>query len=158
MRYAPARLTSPQSRSWLPVSSISPVTTDTVRDTEFLDLLSSYRDTGGLAQGEELTARRKGDSFLQLARDIANRRVIHFVWRDIIWLPLFQFEPAGHAVRSDIQMLIGELSGALDDWEMAQWFVEPNTCLHGELPITQTTVQFRQVHDAARSLRYLRCN
>jgi hypothetical protein len=139
-------LVSPSSRSATP--SVA------THDSNFLNLRSAYRASGGLARGEEIAAWSRGNTFLQLARDIANRRVISFVWRDIIWLPLFQFEPAGHAVRSDIQMLIDELSEALDDWEMAHWFVEPNACLYGELPLTHLATQFPQVHDAARSLRY----
>lgn len=158
MRHVPASLTSARPADLVSGTSSSPVPVDAERDESFLKLLSSYRDTGGLARRDELMASRKGDSFLKLANDITSRRVLHFVWRDITWLPFFQFEPAGHAVRSDIQMLIDELCGALDGWEMAQWFVEPNTCLKGELPITQIAAQFRQVHDAARSLRFLHCN
>lgn len=158
MCHVPASLISLRSRGLVSVSPISPLTAEAARDANFLDLLSSYRAEGGLAREEELASRRKGSSFMQLAKDIENRRVINFVWRDVFWLPLFQFEPACHAVRSDIQMLIDELSGALDDWELAQWFVDPNTCLNGDWPITQIAGQFRQVHDAARSLRYLHCN
>lgn len=158
MRSVQASPTPLRSRFFMPSGPQMQRPLDAQRDSDFLELLSSYRDTGGLARGEEITARVKGDSFLQLARNIANRRVISFVWRDVIWLPYFQFEAMDHAVRPDVQMLIDELAGALDDWEMAQWFVEPNTCLEGASPLTQIATQFSRAHDAARSLRYLHCN
>lgn len=126
-------------------------------DTDFLALLAAYRPIGGIAREGEIATRSVGGGPLQLARQITERSVLSFEWHDENWLPVFQFEPATPTVKPAIQILVNELSGALDGWELARWFVQPNTWLDEVAPLPVLHSQFSRVHDVARALRYTRC-
>lgn len=134
----------------------APVTApvDDHQDHDFLKLLAAYRCIGGLARGDEIAARPHGPGFVQLARNIAQRRVLSFQWRDEIWLPFFQFSMGSQTVRAEVQVLIDELSAALTDWEMVSWFVEPNVWLDGRSPVVLLASHHGRVHDAARAMRF----
>jgi hypothetical protein len=131
-----------------------PTSSDAEHDEDFLKLLSAYRCTGGIATGAEIASRPSAAGFLQLARHIAQRRVVNFVWRDEIWLPIFQFEAGGQTVQPRVQVLTDELVSSLEDWALAKWFVEPNTWLDGATPLAQIADDFDRVHGAARALRF----
>lgn len=124
-------------------------------DGEFLRLLSAYRASGGLATGVEIAARSPHNGLSRLARSIAAREVLSVQWSGQHWLPVFQFEPGALAVREPVRTLIGELADVLNDWELAQWFVEPNGWLVGATPLQALREDAGRVHDAARVLRFL---
>ncbi len=152
--------TIPFPVSWLsahPQDRVAQAAAEATRDRDFLTLLGAYRATGGLATGAEIAARPPGTGFLQLARHIARRGVVSFVWREEIWLPVFQFKAGGQSVLPNVQLLIDELSVVLDDWDLAKWFVEPNSSLHGDTPLALVEGDFPRVHDAARALRFTHC-
>lgn len=123
-------------------------------DHDYLALESGYRASGGIASSAEIAARRPLDGISRLARSIVAREVISCEWRGDIWLPRFQFEGADFVVTEQTGILIAELSAALDDWELAQWFVAPNTWLHDRTPLQTMREDFDRVHDAARVLRF----
>ncbi|MDM0014808.1 hypothetical protein QTH87_20355 [Variovorax sp. J22P168] len=125
------------------------------RDVQFLELLAAYRRSGGLATGSEIAARRPGVGLSQLARIIAKRELISLDWGGHRWLPVFQFEEGGGTVRGSVSALVEELSVALDDWELAQWFVDANSLLNGATPLELVHGDFVRVHDAARALRFV---
>ena len=127
------------------------------RDEDFLSLLEAYRATGGLARGAEIAGRPSSAGFLSLAKDIATRRALSFVWRDEIWLPVFQFEAGRQTIRRDVQLIVEELAGILSDWELTHWFVEPNVWLDDDHPLTHISSAFDRVHDAARAFRFTQC-
>jgi hypothetical protein len=124
------------------------------KDLEYLALASGYRAFGGVASSAEIAARRPLDGISRLARSIVARRVISFDWRGDHWLPRFQFEGSDLVVAEKTGILIAELTAALDDWELAQWFVAPNAWLHQRTPLQTMRVDFDRVHDAARVLRF----
>lgn len=123
-------------------------------DAHFIALLNAYRASGGLAAGPEITARQPSTGLSTLGRAITSRTVISLDWNGQRWLPLFQFEPGDLAVRAPVRALIDELSDVLDDWELADWFVEPNAWLHGAAPLPCVDTDFARVHDTARALRF----
>lgn len=125
------------------------------RDVQFLDLLAAYRRSGGLATGSEIAARRPGVGLAELARFIARRELISLDWGGHRWLPVFQFEDGDVTVRESVSALVEELSVALDDWELTQWFVDPNSWLNGATPLQLVHDDFARVHDAARALRFV---
>jgi hypothetical protein len=124
-------------------------------DGEFLRLLTAYRASGGLATGVEIAARSPQHGLSRLARAIAAREVLSVQWSGQHWLPVFQFEPGALVVREPVRTLIGELTDVLADWELAQWFVEPNGWLVGATPLQALREDAERVHDAARVLRFL---
>jgi len=124
------------------------------RDIHFLELLSAYRATGGLALGSEIAARRSVTGLSDIARAIASRQVISFSWGGHIWLPMFQFEHRDLVTRAPVRQLIEELAPALDDWELADWFIEPNLWLGAATPLQLLSDDSARVLDAARALRF----
>jgi len=124
------------------------------RDGEFMEMLAAYRVVGGLATGAEIAARRPDVGISQLARWIAEREVLAFEWHENLWLPVFQFERAALAMREAPRSVIRELSGVLDGWELARWFVAPNAWLSDRSPIDVIEEDFSQVFDAARAHRF----
>lgn len=124
------------------------------KDLEFLALAESYRAFGGIATSAEVAARLPGAGISRLARGIVAREVISFEWRGDYWLPRFQFEREGLAVAAGTATLIAELAAALNDGELAQWFVTPNAWLGERAPLEVMSTDFERVHDAARSFRF----
>jgi hypothetical protein len=123
-------------------------------EKEHLALASGYRSFGGVAPSAEIATRRPLDGISRLARSIVLREVISYEWRGDYWLPRFQFEGSDLLVSEEAGILIAELSVALDDWELARWFVAPNAWLHHRTPLQTMREDFDHVHDAARFLRF----
>lgn len=123
-------------------------------DAHFITLLNAYRASGGLADGSEIAARQPFTGLSTLGRAITSRTVVSLDWAGQRWLPIFQFEPGDLAVRPPVRALIEELSDVLDDWELADWFVEPNAWLGGAPPLRLVDTDFDRVHDTARALRF----
>jgi hypothetical protein len=48
-----------------------------------------------------------------------------------------------------------ELNDALDNWESAHWFTQPNAWLHGEAPVDTILREPSQVVSAARADRFI---
>lgn len=148
-RVEPAERTAQMARRPAAASTVA------ASDMRFLDLLAAYRTFGGLATGHEISTRRPLDGLSELARAIAAREVIGVNWGGQRWLPFFQFERGDVAVRQPVRLLMGELSGLLDDFDLAQWFVQPNAWLGGAQPLHMLATDFPRVHDAARALRFV---
>ena len=125
-----------------------------VEDLGYFALESGYRESGGVAPSAEIAARRPLDGISRLARSIVAREVISCEWRGDHWLPRFQFEGSDLAVTEQAGILIAELTAALDDCELVQWFVAPNVWLHDRTPLQIMREDFDRVHDAARVLRF----
>jgi hypothetical protein len=128
------------------------------KDLEYLALASGYRAFGGMAPSAEIAARRPLDGISLLARSIVARQVISCKWQGDHWLPRFQFEGSDLMVANETGILIAELTAALDDWELAQWFIAPNARLHHRSPLQTMRENFDRVHDAARILRFAYSN
>lgn len=129
-----------------------------INDARFVDLLTAYRSSGGLATGHEIAARRPLTGLPELARAIAAREVIAMEWGGHRWLPFFQFERGELSVREPVRLLINELAPVLDDAGLVQWFVDPNPGLDNRRPVRALDDDYACVHDAARALRFACCN
>ncbi len=101
-------------------------------DQQFIALLDSYRDSGGLARAQELVQvfkHRCGCDITPLASWIAKRKVICFEWQSQTWLPLFQFNPLDMTLKPGLSLILAELSSNDDAWDVANWFAQPNAWL-----------------------------
>jgi hypothetical protein len=129
------------------------------RDFEFVALLDAFRPTGGLLRGDMLAeqlAQRDREDYLRLARKIASREMLSFRWNASVWLPAFQFKsPAALEVHDEVTAVLNELVGAMEGWEVAQWFVAPNLWLGGALPLSIVRTHATDVRDAARADRFI---
>ena len=142
----------------LPIFHSSSVWRSDLADRQLTAMLSGYRRTGGVASGEvvaSLLRQRSEQPISLLARWIVARQVVCFVWRSQTWLPLFQFDLARMEVQPGAKNAIAELSGAFDDWDMANWFAEPNSWLAGATPADTLGSDVEAVLHAARADRYV---
>jgi hypothetical protein len=119
----------------------------------------AYRRHGGLASADEvvnmLSQRNHAQPLSRVARWLVARDVVSFEWRGRTWLPLFQFELRAMALRPEVTVVIRELAGVFDGWELASWFASPNTGLGNMTPVAAITEFPAAVCDAARVDRFI---
>ncbi len=70
-------------------------------------------------------------------------------------MPLFQFDLADMSLRPAAASVIGELSGAFDELDLAAWFAEPNAWLANAAPMDALESDPLAVLQAARADRYI---
>ena len=134
------------------------VRADDDADERAAALYRAYRSRGGVASGDEVAAALRPHSaqpISTLARWIVARRVLSFNWRCQTLIPLFQFDLARMALRDGVQEVIAELAVALDEQELADWFVQPNAWLAGAAPADRVEHDVGAVLDAARAGRFV---
>lgn len=127
-------------------------------EREFHDLQLSYRATGGIASGEDLSRlladQRRGD-FISLARHIADRKIFGFDWLSSFWIPMFQFDLGDLSVREPPRQVRAELEEHYAGWGLASWFVQPSTWLKHQRPIDLLLGDLSAVLQAARADRFI---
>jgi hypothetical protein len=132
----------------------------------WLSTAAAFAGTGGLVRGDELAdmirlqCMRDAQPIVSqpvslVARWIVAQRVltINGPWGRM--LPMFQFDLPRAAVHPGMRPLLGELKGALNEVELALWFVTPNEWLDGALPAVAMQTMLPAVRDAARADRYV---
>ena len=124
----------------------------------FVALLSAYRPTGGVVRADDLSRSLRSEEpghLTNLARRLVSGAILSFSWRQTLWVPLFQFEAGTSTVRPGVARVMDELQGAFDSWEMAVWFVQPNSSLNGLRPLDLLGKQDAEVLQAARVDRFV---
>ncbi len=113
----------------------------------------AYAANGGLRSVGELTQGhdpRNRVRFAQIARWIATREIIGFMWEGEPWVPMFQFETGGRLQpRRDLQPLFALLIPLYDPWDTASWFARPNRWLSGRRPVDACAGRIAAVLDVA---------
>lgn len=126
-------------------------------DAAFVALLQAYRCSGGLARADDVAAlleHRRGPFIAVLARSIVERRVISFEWQAQTWLPWFQFARPDPLPEPALAAVLAELTAVYDGWELACWFVRPNSALAGRTPLQVRATDPAALLQAARVDRY----
>ena len=121
-------------------------------DSAFIDMLVSYRCTGGLARAQEVFSLFKGSNGLgvaTLAHWIAQRSVVSLEWNGDVWMPLFQFERRSMNVKSALEPVLAELNPIFTPWELAHWCAQPHSSLGGISPANTLDFDAKRVLDAA---------
>jgi len=123
----------------------------------FVGLLTDYRSRGGLARERDLSLRlqpRRAAAGGTLASWLNQGRLFAFEWNDDLWIPLFQLDhlllPCPFA-----QAVSLELRADLKEWEMARWFVAPNSWLEEGAPVDVLSTDPEAVRQAARADRFV---
>lgn len=154
----PQPLAVPRAPLMRLVPAAAPAMRDAERDQDFMEMLRTFRNSGGIARGDEvvemLQAARSFD-VSHLARGLVNREILSFEWHDELWLPLFQFDLRDMTLRETPQRITAELSCAFDGWALAQWFVTPNSWLAGRMPVEVIGDYPADVFHAARADRFV---
>jgi hypothetical protein len=128
------------------------------RDHAFIGLLDAFRSHGGLLRGDELAdalARKGQGDHSALARMIVAGQVVSFEWNGEYWLPAFQLQGDGLALRPEAARVVAELSGVLDGWETAGWFATRNGALQDRVPVDVIRHNPDEVVNAARLERFV---
>lgn len=127
-------------------------------DDEFVAMLNAYRRSGGLARADEVVAlleRRGGPGVSALARWIVEHSVISFEWQSQTWLPWFQFADPQRVPEPSLADVLAELTTVYDGWELAHWFVRPNSALAERRPVEALASDPAGVLHAARADRFV---
>ncbi len=125
-------------------------------ERQFAAIESAYAHQGGLATGDtvaEMLRTRSSQPVSVLARWIVDRRIVSFMWKSRLLIPLFQFDPVSMRPHSCVFDAVAELSPVLDDRELAMWFVEANAWLDGRPPIDIVDDDPAELVQAARADR-----
>jgi len=105
------------------------------------------RSVGELAPGDDASDQAR---FADIARWIATRRIIGFMWCAQPWVPMFQFDLRPRLQpRRDLQPLFDLLAPLYEPWAMANWFARPNPWLSGRRPIDDCVDRLPAVLDVA---------
>jgi hypothetical protein len=126
--------------------------------TDGRQLINAFGPSGGVANGDAaatLLRCRCEQPISTLARWIVERRIVSFVWRDEILVPLFQFDLERACLRPGVGDVIAELSAVFDDWELATWFASPNSWLFNAVPADALPRDFDAVLAVARADRFV---
>lgn len=129
-----------------------------IEDEQYLDMSRFYRRQGGLASADEVTwrmARHWDQPISVLDGWIVRREVVNIVWRFRTLVPMFQFTPGDMRIRPVVGSLLAELRGVFDDWEIADWLMQPNAWLQDERPLNLLAVDGAAVVGAARADRFI---
>jgi hypothetical protein len=121
-------------------------------------MADAYRRTGGLLSGDQTVLLLRGHAaqpISRLARWIVGRRIVSYVWQAQTLVPLFQFDRADMSLRNDASQVIDELADTFDDWELAEWFAQPNAWLQGAAPVDLIDADLPAVLQAARADRFI---
>ena len=124
----------------------------------FVAMLLAYRPSGGMVNGEELgqlLVNYQQSSAVGLADLLTSHQIFGFAWRNIFWIPMFQFELRNLTIRPESRLILVDLAKSFDEWGTATWFVQPNSCLDDQKPIDLFDSDFSSVLEAARSEKRL---
>ena len=121
-------------------------------DSAFIDMLVSFRSTGGLVRAQEvftLFKSRNGLGVATLARWIARRSVLSLEWNADVWMLLFQFERHCMNVKPALEPVLAELNPIFTPWELTHWCAQPHRWLDGISPANTLDVDAKRVLSAA---------
>jgi hypothetical protein len=125
-------------------------------DRDFLAMRTIYRATGGMARSDDLSrllADHRSADCLSLARLVLLGDVFGFEWRDVFWIPMFQFDLRDMSVKHNPRTVVNELATEFDGWTIALWFSEANHWLGEARPVDLLEANLPAVLKAARADR-----
>jgi hypothetical protein len=121
-------------------------------------LICAYQSCGGTSRADDLALlmdKANDSSFVSVAKRIVSREIFSFEWQHQFWVPMFQFDLRDMSLKQDVSQIMNELSGELDSWTLAAWFVEPNAWLQGGRPVDLIGANMSDVLNAARADRFI---
>lgn len=127
-------------------------------ERQFQRMHEVYVRTGGLVSGDSLAWRlreRCDQPISKLARWVVDRSVVAFEWRAALRIPLFQFSDDIMVPQPAVTAVMKELTAALTDWEIADWFASPNAWLLEQPPCEVIRHDPADVIAAARAARFV---
>jgi hypothetical protein len=129
-------------------------------DAELTWLMATFAQHGGVLAGDEVADLMRpfvNQPLSRLARWIVAREVVTIVLRSALFVPMFQFERGLMELRPQCREAVLELSGAMDNEEIALWFAAPNAWLDGAPPVAVLERDPDGIVVAARADRFIQC-
>ncbi len=127
-------------------------------DLAFAALQRAYWDSGGIAPGDHLgrlLADHGPGGFISLASLLADEEIFGFAHREMVWVPMFQFDLGDCSLKPAPRRVRAELGEEFDGWTIAAWFVEPNQWLGEQRPVDLLESKLAAVLQAARADRFV---
>jgi len=129
-------------------------------DAEFTRLMATFEQHGGVLDGDEVAFLLRSfvdQPMSRLARWIVSREIVTIARRSALFVPMFQFDRQLMELRSRCRETVLELSGSMEDWDVARWFASPNSWLDGAIPVAMLERDPDGVVEAARADRFIQC-
>ena len=127
-------------------------------DRDFAGMREAYRGSGGTVRRDALARvlhGAEGAHDATLGKLLVTHDVFSFEWREVHWVPMFQFDLRDMSVRPRPQRVIVELGEVFDGWALAMWFSQPNHWLRGRRPVDVLDSSLTGVLAAARADRFI---
>lgn len=131
----------------------------TTADASYESMVRGYRSTGGVLRRAEIL-RQMREVYSQplsvFARWTIQREIVSFACDSQHLVPIFQFDLPSMKLRPEVRAIACELVPAFDEWEVALWFVQPNTWLpDAAAPVDYIDSDPEAVLQAARADRFI---
>ena len=131
---------------------------DLPTDRDFAVMVAAFRDSGGLARGDDLARQLeehgRGDA-ARLARWIALRELFCFERHGSIWIPMLQFALRDLSIKPAARRVYLELGRVFDGWALALWYAQRNAWLQQRRPVELLDTDLDAVLEAARADRFI---
>ncbi len=127
-------------------------------DRDFAGMREAYRASGGTVRRDALARvlhGAEGAHDATLGKLLVTHDVFSFEWREVHWVPMFQFDMRDMSVRPRPQRVIAELAEVFDGWALAMWFSQPNHWLRQRRPVEVLDSSLTGVLAAARADRFI---
>lgn len=125
-------------------------------DAVLSELIDRYTVHGGLASPDEVIGLMRPywrQPISILAKWIVDHKVVSFIWRSQILLPMFQFERPRMTPHESVAEAAPQLADLMDDEGVAAWFIRPCEWLRQARPVDFAAIDPVSVADAARRTR-----
>ena len=119
----------------------------------FISMLEAFRASGGVAPSpilDQLFREYRVAKPVTLAELVATGLLFGFLWRDNLWVPMFQFEAEDLVVKACAQKVRAQLP-LLSGWTLASWFATPKVQLDGHTPVDMLDSNLEAVLLATKS-------
>lgn len=135
-----------------------PARTRLPTDRDYLHMREAYCGSGGTVRRDALARVLHGCDGAHdqtLGKLLVTHDIFSFVWREVHWVPMFQFDLRDMSVKSRPQRVVAELAEVFDGWALAMWFSQPNHWLRNRRPVDVLDVSLTAVLRAARADRFI---
>ena len=126
-------------------------------DRDYLHMRDAYRGSGGTVRRDALARVLHGCDGAHdqtLGKLLVTHDIFSFVWREVHWVPMFQFDLRDMSVKPRPRRVVAELAEVFDGWALAMWFSQPNHWLRNRRPVDMLDVSLTAVLRAACSDRF----
>lgn len=127
-------------------------------DRDYAAMLEAYRASGGTVRRDALARVLHGCEGAHdqtLGKLLVTHDVFSFEWREVHWVPMFQFDLRDMSIKPRPRRVVAALADVFDGWALAMWFSHPNHWLRNRRPVDVLDSSLTSVLAAARADRFI---